>query len=97
MRRKSPRLKKQDEYDKDHRTFMEHPHAFRKNWPKKKARINRKERHLLQSLVAKGDEISSAQMRSLTRPKSIYKCGVETLREAIAIRTRRRGNGAAKR
>jgi hypothetical protein len=96
MRRKSPQLKKQDEYDKDHRTFMENPHAFRKNWSKKKARINRKERHLLQLLVAKGDEISNAQMRSLIRPKSIYKTGVKTLREAVAIRTRRRGNGPPK-
>ena len=51
--RKSPQLKKQDEYEKTCRTRMENPHAFRKNWPKKKARENRSERAAVRSLMAR--------------------------------------------
>jgi hypothetical protein len=31
------------------RPLVENPHAFRKNWPKKKARINREKRHHIQA------------------------------------------------
>jgi hypothetical protein len=90
MRRKSPQLKKQDEYDKDHRTLMEHPHAFRKNWPKKKAYANRSTRRMLKSLLTKSGENSSAEAKSLLRPKAIHKNSVMKLRDAIEIRKKRR-------
>ncbi len=50
-RRKSPQQKKQDEYDKDMRPLLENPHALRKNWPKKKARVNRKKRKHNQTAI----------------------------------------------
>jgi hypothetical protein len=41
---KNPPAKKRNELARDHRTAMEAPHAFRKNWPKKKALANRRTR-----------------------------------------------------
>ena len=41
---KSPQQKKQLELKKDHFTFTDAPHAFRKNWKKKKANVNRQYR-----------------------------------------------------
>ncbi len=38
---RTPVEKKRAAYARDHRTAMEAPHAFRKNWRKKKAGINR--------------------------------------------------------
>jgi hypothetical protein len=52
---KSPQLKKLDSYEKDHRTQMENPHAFGKNWPKKKAKENRRDRMVLRSSLAWAD------------------------------------------
>lgn len=89
-RRKSPRLKKQDEYDKDHRTLMENPHAFRKNWPKKKARANRKTRRRLEGLL-RTEDATSSMAKATIRPKAIRKCGVKTLRGMIQWKRNRAG------
>lgn len=84
-RRKSPRLKKQDEYGKDHRTDMENPHAFRKNWPKKKARANRRDRVAVRSLVASADaeDLTGARVKSVVGGHDIWKSGVMTLRDWV--------------
>ena len=84
-RRKSPRVKKQDEYEKDHRTHMENPHAFRKNWPKKKARVNRRDRVKVRSLLARADadELTRAHVKSVTGGHDVFKTGVLTLRQWV--------------
>jgi hypothetical protein len=85
-RLKSPQLKKQDEYDKDHRPHMENPHAFRKNWPKKKARVHRRERAAVRSLFAGVEigEVTTEVVKNVRRtlPK-IVKSGVVPLRQRI--------------
>jgi hypothetical protein len=92
-RRKSPQLKKQDEYNRDYRPRIENPHAFRKNWPKKKARANRRERVAVRSLLAKTDqlELTPATIKGVrrTQPK-IVKSGVVTLRQRIKDNHRKR-------
>ena len=94
-RRKSPQLKKQDEYDKDYRPYTEYPHAFRKNWPKKKARANRRERSLVKILfqsTTDESKLTRAAIRSVKKrlPK-IVKNGVVTLRERIENNHKKRG------
>ena len=83
--RKSPRLKKQDAYEKDHRTDMENPHAFRKNWPKKKARANRRDRVTVRSLLATAgaDELTSAHVRAVVGGRDLHKTGTLTLRDWV--------------
>jgi hypothetical protein len=43
-RRRTPTEKKALSYKKDHAISAEYPHAFRRQWPRKKARVQRKER-----------------------------------------------------
>src|SRR5437016_4102499 len=85
--RKSPKLKKQDRYEKEHRTVMEHPHAFRKNWPKKKARGNR-QRRLKEKLVivTSGDDEIAGKVRSARRGVRAIKNGVKTLKKFIEFK-----------
>jgi hypothetical protein len=92
-RRKSPYLKKQDEYDKDYRPLIEHPHAFRKNWPKKKARVNRSERAAVRKLMTSGRfEITSASLKKIKSRHWVRKCGILTLRQRLEFNRRRRAN-----
>ena len=95
-RRKSARLKKKDEYEKDHRTRMENPHAFRKNWPKKKARANRRSRRKLDMLLLSERDVTPAMMKAALGPRAISKDGVMSLREMIRLKREireRRANG----
>jgi hypothetical protein len=82
---KSPRLKKQDSYEKDHRTEMENPHAFRKNWPKKKARENRRDRVALRSVLAEVDvsEVTAKGIKHLRDKSPIRKSFVTNLKVSI--------------
>jgi hypothetical protein len=91
---KSPYLKKQNEYDKDMRPMIENPHAFRKNWPRKKARVNRSRRRrinvLVQEAVAKGqcEELSPVLLKSQKPLHQVKKMGIRSLR--VYMETKRR-------
>jgi hypothetical protein len=52
-RRRTPAEKKQLEYTKDHVNSAEYPHAFRKSWPRKKAKASRAYRHKIVQLSSK--------------------------------------------
>lgn len=93
--RKSPQRKKNDEYDKDHRTCMEHPHAFRKNWPKKKASANRKIRAAELRLVASivPEELASEQVKRVVYRHTIHKDSVMPLKQFVSEK-RRRSSGS---
>jgi hypothetical protein len=81
--RKTPQGKKRDQSYREFRTQMENPHAFRKNWPKKKARVNRQDRVKMRALLATHpiDELSIGTVKSARKRKSIVKNGVVTVRE----------------
>jgi hypothetical protein len=90
---KNPADKKRAAYDRDHRTAMEAPHAFRKNWRKKKARINRVRRRAADRVVngvLKGDDTERAVVPTRVRGEHLHKDGVSSLREAVANRDDRR-------
>lgn len=88
-RRKSPQQKKQEEYDKDMRPRIEAPHAFRQNWPKKKARINRLKRRRIQAIVrttmVKGDmdDASPELLKTVEPLQQIKKMEIISLREDV--------------
>jgi hypothetical protein len=90
--RKSPQIKKQDEYEKTHRTRMENPHAFRKNWAKKKARVNRQERVAVRSMLAstEDDELTGKLLKHICHRHTIRKTHVMPLREFLAERWQQR-------
>jgi hypothetical protein len=77
---------------RDHRTAMEAPHAFRKNWPKKKTRINRNRRRVadgaVQAIVKGGDPDELLVPRRL-RGEHLRKVGVAPLAEVVAAKERR--------
>ena len=100
-RRKSPRLKKLDEYDREYRTIMENPHAFRRNWPKKKARANRCERVKVRAVIASTpvDDLTAGAMRSAVKRHAVHKSDVMTVRDFLrhkAARRAMRASGAAR-
>lgn len=90
--RKSPQLKKQDEYEKTCRTRMENPHAFRKNWPKKKARENRSERAAVRSLMASShpDDLTGELLKHIVHRHTIHKSGVMPLKDFLEDRFQQR-------
>ncbi len=95
-RHKSPQQKKQEDYDKDMRPLIENPHAFRKNWPKKKARINRKRRHHLQTLLqaaiacGQADGLSPELLKTVEPLQQVKKQGIRSLRQNVQAKLKRR-------
>jgi hypothetical protein len=84
---KAPPAKKRMSYERDHRTAMDAPHAFRKSRPRKKARVSREHRRLAESVVE--SVLRGADPDDLIVPKQIsgwalLKVGVETLGEKVA-------------
>jgi hypothetical protein len=83
---KSPPEKKQDSYKRDRYVVLDAPHAFRKNWPKKKARAEQAYRQTTKRIlgtVAKAPEIAEIAenaLKSLKR-KDLVKSGRMRLRE----------------
>src|SRR5688572_352228 len=51
-RRRTPAEKKALAYKKDRAIGAEYPHAFRRQWPRKKARVQRKERRQVSQSLA---------------------------------------------
>jgi hypothetical protein len=89
---KAPPEKKRAEYDRDHRTAMEAPHAFRKNWPRKKARLTRVHRRTAEArvhAVLRGHDAD--ELLIPPRPRGwLRKMGVGSLRKVVAYREKRR-------
>jgi len=84
---KTPHKKKRLAYDRDHVSPAEYPHAFRKNWPRKKATAERRARRKArQVLAATGDDTEVATIRR----KQIWKWGVLTVRESLEFKRRKR-------
>ena len=67
---------------------VRNPHAFRKNWPKKKARANRSERAAVRSLIAstQSDDLTSALLKHLVYRHTIRKSFVMPLKEFLETR-----------
>jgi hypothetical protein len=90
---KAPPEKKRASYTRDHRTRMEAPHAFRKNWPKKKARINRSRRRVADRAVQevlKGADVDRLVVPKRTRGEHLRKDGVAPLKDFVTLRQERR-------
>jgi hypothetical protein len=94
--RRSPPDDKQLDYDREIRTPLEAPHATRKSWPKKKARVNRKTRLAARIAVAQAqkadqlDDVTAEATRNrLRRGREIRKMGVMTLRQRLQERQQR--------
>jgi hypothetical protein len=80
---------------RDHRTAMEAPHAFRKNWPKKKARVNRKRRRAADAAVR--SVLEGADPEALVVPRRrpgehLHKSGVASLGRVVARKVKRTGS-----
>ena len=91
--RRSPPEDKQLDYDREIRTPLEVPHATRKSWPIKKARVNRKTRLAARIAVAAAqkagdlDDVTAEATRNrLRRGRKIHKMGVMTLRQRLQER-----------
>lgn len=75
----------------DHRTEMEAPHAFRKNWPRKKARINRNRRRAADAAVqaiVKGADVDGLIVPRRLRGEHLNKKGVAPLGTVVARKKR---------
>jgi hypothetical protein len=86
-KRRTPQEKKQLSLRKDHVVLAEYPHAFRKNWPKKKVRTNQVYRHKIRQVLSIQYEIdqidlAEAAIKAIAR-KPIRKWGVVSLGERI--------------
>jgi hypothetical protein len=91
--RRPPPDDKQLDYDREIRTPLEAPHATRKSWPIKKARVNRKTRLAARIAVAEAQKAgeldgvtAEATRNRLRRGREIRKMGVMTLRQRLQER-----------
>ncbi|MBL8045312.1 MAG: hypothetical protein JNL09_02165 [Anaerolineales bacterium] len=86
-KRRTPQEKKQLSLSKDHVVLAEYPHAFRKSWPKKKARANQVYRHKIrQALSTQYDvdriDLAESAVKAIVR-KPIQKWDVVSLGERV--------------
>jgi hypothetical protein len=80
---KSAPEKKRLAYAHDHVTPAEYPHAFRKKWPRKKAKAERSARHKVRQLLdATGDDA----IVGVIRRKRVRKWGSISLREYVQFK-----------
>ena len=96
-RRLTPQEKKKLAYQKDHYVSGgESRHAFLKNWPKKKAMLNQKNRHRaaqklsaieklanIDSIEDSQSEITAEELRKVDPREKLSKFGVKSLREFV--------------
>ena len=98
---KTPQEKKQLELKKDHFTFTNAPHAFRKNWKKKKAKLNRQYRRKSDEILAtaKGEvsvndaeclvgDVTASHLENSISKKRLRKRGTVLLEKKIEIKSR---------
>lgn len=104
-KQKTPQQKKELELKKDHFTFSEAPHAFRKNWKRKKAHLNRLYRRKSgEALSAAKVEMSGADaevligdvtakhLKESVLTKRLNKWSAVSLGEKIEIKSQKRLN-----
>ncbi len=100
---KSPQEKKQLQLKKDHFTFSEAPHKFRKTWKRKKALVNREFRRKTDSLLAQakpamslGDaelitgELTTAHLKKSVTRKRLHKTSTVSLGEKVKLKLEKR-------
>jgi hypothetical protein len=108
--RKSPQQKKELEYTRDHFTFAKHVHAFRKEWPLKKALANRELRRKGDELLAQAKpgisvndaevvvgEMTAAQLKKSVSRKRLHKRGTVAVGEKIKLKIEKRKETAGHR
>jgi hypothetical protein len=87
--------KRQAALKRDHRTDMEAPHAFRRNWPRKKARVNRNRRRAAEAVlhgVLKGADTDGLVVPKRLRGEHLGKVGVASLGAVVARKAGRARN-----
>lgn len=95
---KSPPEKKELALKKDHFIIAEYPHAFRKNWPRKKARTNRDYRRKTEEIISRAKrtissedaeavatDLTAARLKQSVSRKRLHKSGKVSLAERISI------------
>ncbi len=96
-KRRTPREKKELAYKRDHYVSAgESRHAFRKNWPKKKAMMNQIHRHRAaealhalerladaESILNSPEEVTSTQLKKVDPRKKLRKWGVMSLQKYV--------------
>ena len=107
MRQKrTPQAKKELDYEKQHFSPGEYPHAFRRNWPRKKARVNREYRRKADELLSKisiepavtveeqidDGGLTRNRFRKSVLKKRVRKWGVATLKERVDSRLETRAS-----
>src|SRR4051812_12824377 len=83
---KDPGEKKALEYTKDHRYGGEYPHAFRRNFPRKRARANRAYRHRVRQFVEHANVDLTERTDPPVRRTYVRKWGASPLGVWIAYR-----------
>ncbi len=87
MKPKNPQDKKRIEYERNHYVIAEYPHAFRKNWPRKKVRANREFRRKADEVVndlrhlSASDAVDVAETLSVTRERVLKSISKQRLRK----------------
>ncbi len=86
-RQRTPQEKKRLRYVKDSDPNAEYPHAFRKSWPKKKARIKQSQRRAVRqdlSELIHGEQAEEVESRVRTRTSfRLIKWGARSLGERV--------------
>jgi hypothetical protein len=109
-KRITPQEKKNIAYEKDHYVSAgESRHAFRKNWPKKKAMLNQKHRHRagqllheieklgnFESIESSDTVVTADQLRKIDPREKLNKWGVKSLREYVEQNQEHREKGASR-
>jgi len=60
---RDPQEKKRLSYERDYRNVSEYPHAFRRKWPRNKARANRAFRRAEKQFIELDDDTRLADLR----------------------------------
>jgi hypothetical protein len=81
----SPQEKKRYALDRDHVKGAEYPHAFRKSWPRKRARINRAFRRNVRQMLQPTASGSVPEAAAMGRRERIQKHGVISVCERIRL------------
>jgi hypothetical protein len=90
-RRQTPPEKKRLDYEEQIRPLLDAPHAFRKNWAKNKARVNRGTRHLAAAMVRESmkrnevEDLTAEAVKRVRKGRDIKKSYVMSLRERVKV------------
>jgi hypothetical protein len=80
---RSPQDKKELAKEKDHFSPSEYPHAFRRQWPQKKARVERAFRHKAKQTLQEITAYNEEDAPQFTKREGLKKWGTITLAERI--------------